>query len=212
MTGLPLTVVSALKFTVVPAAFETVNAGWNPFLPVTTIPPVPADSPSGLNTATPVEYAPGAGNVYVIVGVVCSTVSASRTALNCQLNCATPPGAFDFEASNAMSVPLPAVTVSLASGNFFGSVVRCTQLWVKLLHSVWYQYGCPLITWLNGEPFGAVPSGVPMSATHTSPTSNPWKSPAPMVQASLGIGSVTDSMCSWLRPPLISPSEISPFG
>ena len=59
-------------------ACETVNAGWNPFLPVTTIPPVPADSPSRLNTATPVEYAPGAGNVYVIVGVVCSTVSAIK--------------------------------------------------------------------------------------------------------------------------------------
>ena len=86
MTGLPLTVVSALKLTVVPAPCETVNAGWNPFLPVTTIPPVPADNPSALNTATPVEYAPGAGNVYVIVGVVCWTVSALGTALNCQLN------------------------------------------------------------------------------------------------------------------------------
>ena|ERR1051326_1251819 len=81
MTGLPLTVVSALKFTVVPGPCETVNAGWNPLLPVTTIPPVPVDSPSGLNTARPVEYAPDAGNVYVVVGVVCSTVSASRTAL-----------------------------------------------------------------------------------------------------------------------------------
>ena len=89
MTGLPLTVVSALKCNVVPAPCETVNAGWNPFLPVTTIPPVPADKPSVLNTATPVEYAPGAGNVYVIVGVVCWTVSALATALNCQLNWAS---------------------------------------------------------------------------------------------------------------------------
>ena len=130
MTGLPLTVVSALKLTVVPAPCETVNAGWNPFLPVTTIPPVPADSPSALNTATPVEYAPGAGNVYVIVGVVCSTVSALRTALNCQLNWATPPGAVDLLASNVMSVPLPAVTDSFAFGSCLGSVRRCTQLWV----------------------------------------------------------------------------------
>ena len=52
---LPLTVVSALKRTVVPAPCETVKAGWNPSLPVTTIPPVPVDSPSPLNTATPVE-------------------------------------------------------------------------------------------------------------------------------------------------------------
>ena len=63
MTGLPLTVVSALKVTVVPAPCETVNAGWNPSLPGTTIPPVPDDSPSAVNTATPVEYAPDAGNV-----------------------------------------------------------------------------------------------------------------------------------------------------
>src|SRR6478736_1952845 len=122
MTGLPLTVVSALKFTVVPATGETVNAGWNPLLPVTTIPPVPVDRPSALNTAKPVEYAPDAGNVYVVVGVVCSTVSASATALNCQLKSATPPGAFDLPASNVMSFPLPALTVSLAVGNFFGSV------------------------------------------------------------------------------------------
>ena len=40
----------------------------------------------------PVEYAPGAGNVYVIVGVVCWTVSALGTALNCKLNWATPRG------------------------------------------------------------------------------------------------------------------------
>src|SRR6476646_10330335 len=128
MTGLPLTVVSALKLTVVPAPCETVNAGWNPFLPVTTIPPVPADRPSLLNTATPVEYAPGVGNEYVIVGVVCSTVSALRMALNCQLNRATPPGAFDLPASNVMLVPLPAVTVSFASGSFFGTVRLCLQL------------------------------------------------------------------------------------
>src|ERR1700747_2673850 len=117
MTGLPLMVVSALKLTVVPAPGETVNAGWNPFLPVTTIPPVPAESPSALNTATPVEYAPGAGNVYVIVGVVCSTVSALRTAWNCQLNWATPPGAEDPLASNVVSVSLPAETVSFAVGS-----------------------------------------------------------------------------------------------
>lgn len=85
MTGLPLTVVSALKLTVVPPVCETVNAGWNPFLPVTTIPPVPAESPSLLNAATPVEYAPAAGNVCVIVGVVYSTVSAANASLNCQL-------------------------------------------------------------------------------------------------------------------------------
>src|SRR5580765_126936 len=139
MTGLPLTVVSALKFTVVPAPFEAVNAGWNPFLPVTTIPPVPAESPSPLNTATPVEYAPGAGNAYVIVGVVCSTVSALRTALNCQLNRAAPPGAVDLPASNVMSVPSPAVTVSFAVGSWRGSVTRIKQLCVKLLHSDWYQ-------------------------------------------------------------------------
>src|SRR6185437_7788943 len=139
MTGLPLTVVSPLKFTVVPAPCETVNAGWNPFLPVTTIPPVPADSPSPLNTATPVEYAPGAGKVYVVVGVVCSTVSASGTALNCQLNKAAPPGTIDRLASNVISVPLPAVTVSFAVDGCLGSVTRCTHLWVKLLHSVWYQ-------------------------------------------------------------------------
>src|SRR4051794_12022104 len=130
MTGLLLTVVSALKSTVVPATCETVNAGWNPLFPVTTIPPVPAESPSPLNTATPVEYAPGAGNVYVIVGVVCSTVSALRSALNCQLNWATPPGAIDLPASNVISVPLPAVTVSFAVGRGFGSVRRCTQAWV----------------------------------------------------------------------------------
>src|SRR5438045_9709748 len=99
MTGLPLTVVSALKLTLVPGRCETVNAGWNPSLPGTTIPPVPDESPSRLNTATPVEYAPGAGNVYVVVGVVCSTVSALGTALNCQLNWATPPGAVDLLAS-----------------------------------------------------------------------------------------------------------------
>src|SRR6478735_11668245 len=121
MTGLRLTVVGALKVTVVPAPGEAVNAGWNPSLPVTTIPPVPADSPSPLNTATPVEYAPGAGNVYVIVGVVCSTVSALRTALNCQLNSATPPGAVDRLASNVTSVPRPAVTFSLAVGRLLGS-------------------------------------------------------------------------------------------
>src|SRR5215471_12644949 len=130
MTGLPLTVVSALKLTVVPAPCETVNAGWNPFLPVTTIPPVPDDSPSLLNTATPVEYAPGAGNVYVVVGVVCSTVSALRTALNCQLNRVVLPGRIDLLASNVMSVPLPAVTVSFAVAGCLGSVRRCTQLWV----------------------------------------------------------------------------------
>ena len=131
MTGLPLMVVSALKLTVVPAPCETVNAGWNPFLPVTTIPPVPADNPSRLNTATPVEYAPGAGNVYVIVGVVCWTVSALRTALNCQLNWYAPAGgAIDCPASNVMSVPLPAVTVSFAVGSGLGSVTCCTQLWV----------------------------------------------------------------------------------
>src|SRR6476660_1856846 len=125
MTGLPLTVVSALKFTVVPAPCEAVNAGWNPFLPVTTIPPVPADSPSPLNTATPVEYAPGVGNVYVIVGVVCWTVSALRTALNCQLNWATPAGgAIERVASNVMSVPLPAVTVSFAVGRGLGKGQR----------------------------------------------------------------------------------------
>src|SRR5690349_24137439 len=107
MTGLPLTVVSALKLTVAPGPCETVNAGWNPSLPVTTIPPVPADSPLASNTATPVEYAPGAGNVYVIDGVVCSTVSAFGMALNCQLKKLRPPGSFDFEASNVMSVPLP---------------------------------------------------------------------------------------------------------
>src|SRR5215831_11284166 len=129
MTGLPLTVVSALKPTVVPAC-EAVNAGWKPFLPVTTIPPVPADIPSLLNTATPVEYAPDAGNVYVVVGVVCSTVSALRMALNCQLNRAAPPGAVDLLASNVMSVPPPAVTVSFAVGCCFGSVIRCTQLCV----------------------------------------------------------------------------------
>src|SRR6185437_13521671 len=117
MTGLPLTVVSALKFTVAPAPGETVNAGWNPFLPVTTIPPVPAESPSALNTATPVEYAPGAGNVYVILGVVCWTVSALATALNCQLNWARPlGGASEWPASNVMSVPRPAVTDSFAVG------------------------------------------------------------------------------------------------
>ena len=55
MTGLRLMVVSALKLTVVPAPFETVKAGWNPSLPVITIPPVPADNPSVLNTAMPVE-------------------------------------------------------------------------------------------------------------------------------------------------------------
>src|ERR1043165_7485298 len=102
MTGLPLTVVSALKLTVAPGCWETVNAGWKPALPVATTPPVPVDSPSGLNTARPVEYAPDAGNVYVIVGVVCSTVSPLRTALNCQLKSATPPGAFDLLASNVM--------------------------------------------------------------------------------------------------------------
>src|SRR5436190_14362481 len=139
MTGLPLTAVGPLKLTVVPAPCETVNAGWNPFLPVTTIPPVPADSPPPLNTATPVEYAPGAGNVYVIVGVVCSTVSALATALNCQLNWVTPPGAVDRLASNVMSVPLPGVIVSFAVGSCLGSVRRFTQPWVKLLHSVWYQ-------------------------------------------------------------------------
>src|SRR5436190_15254302 len=111
MTGLPLTVVSALKFTVVPAPFETVNAGWNPSLPGTTIPPVPDDSPSRVNTATPVEYAPVPGNVYVVAGVVCSTVSAFGTALNCQLNRAKPPGKVDLLASNVMAVPVPAVTV-----------------------------------------------------------------------------------------------------
>src|SRR5262249_33704862 len=130
MTGLPLTVVSALKLTDVPGPCETVNAGWNPSLPVTTIPPVPAESPSALNTATPVEYAPGAGNVYVVIGLVCSTVSPLRTALNCQLYWATPPVALDFPASNVMSVPLPAVTVSLAVGSFLGSVRLCTQLCV----------------------------------------------------------------------------------
>src|SRR5437764_9346079 len=130
MTGLPLTIVSALKRTVVPAPCETVNAGWNPLLPGTTIPPVPDDSPSAVNTATPVEYAPGAGNVYVVVGVVCSTVSALGTALNCQLNWARPPGAVDRLASNVMSVPSPAVTVSLAFGSCLGSVRRCTQSWV----------------------------------------------------------------------------------
>src|SRR5438477_8912812 len=129
MTGLPLTVVSELKLTAVPAPCETVNAGWNPSLPVTTIPPVPDDSPSPLNTATPVEYAPGVGNVYVVVGVVCSTVSALRTALNCQLNWARPPGTVDRLASNVMSVPSPAVTVSFAFGSCLGSVRRCTQPW-----------------------------------------------------------------------------------
>src|SRR5436190_21753299 len=118
MTGLPLTVVSALKFTVVPAPFETVNAGWNPSLPGTTIPPVPDDSPSPVNTATPVEYAPAAGNVYVVTGVVCSTVSALRTALNCQLYCARPPGKVDRLALNVMAVPLPAVTVPFAFGSW----------------------------------------------------------------------------------------------
>ena len=130
MTALPLTVVSASKLTVVPARCETVNAGWNPLLPVTTIPPVPAESPSLLNTATPVEYAPGAGNVYVVVGVVCSTVSPKGTALNCQLKNAAPPGIVDRPASKVMSVPLPAVTVSLAIEGGLGSVTRCTQLWV----------------------------------------------------------------------------------
>src|ERR1700748_2738613 len=127
MTGLPLMVVSALKFTVAPAPGETVNAGWNPFLPVTTIPPVPADSPSDLNTATPVEYAPGAGNVYEVVGVAVSTVSALGTALNCQLNSDAPPGTNDRLASNVMAVPPPAVTVSAALGEGLGSVTRCTQ-------------------------------------------------------------------------------------
>ena len=130
MTGRPLTVVSALKLTVVPVPLTNVNAGWNPSWPVTTIPPVPADSPSGLNTVTPVEYAPAVGNVYVIVGVVCSTVWALRAALNCQLNWTTPPLALDRLASNVMSVPLPAVTVSFAFGRGFGIVARCTQLWV----------------------------------------------------------------------------------
>src|SRR5690349_2188844 len=130
MTGLPLSVVSALKFMVSPAPGETVNAGWNPFFPVTTIPPVPADVPSALNTATPVEYAPGAGNVYVVVGVVCSTVSALATALNCQLNWGRAPGPTERLASNVMSVPLPAVTVSFAVGRGLGSLTFCTQLCV----------------------------------------------------------------------------------
>src|SRR5580704_6767226 len=131
MTGWPLTVVSALNCTVRPRpGFETVNAGWKPFLPVTTIPPVPADNPSELNTVTPVENAPGAGNVYEIVGLVVSTVGALRTALNCQLNWATPPGALDRLASNVMAVPLAAVTDSFAVGSFLGSVTLCTHWWV----------------------------------------------------------------------------------
>src|SRR3954470_4483992 len=125
MTGLPLMVVSALKLVAPPAPRETVNAGWNPFLPATTIPPVPVESPSALNTARPVEYAPGAGKVYVTVGVVCWTVSALRTALNCQLNRATPRGgASEREASNRMVVPSPAVTVSVAVGAGLGNVTR----------------------------------------------------------------------------------------
>src|SRR5262249_48411945 len=47
MTGLPLTVVSALKLAVLPPGppSETVNAGVKPFWPVVTIPPVPDRQP-----------------------------------------------------------------------------------------------------------------------------------------------------------------------
>ena len=44
-----------------------------------------------------------------------------------------------FVSATVLVMGLALLTVSFATGSFLGSVTRCTQLWVKLLHSVWYQ-------------------------------------------------------------------------